>query len=186
MDKREQILIAALNLFVEFGFHGTPTSKIAKEAGVANGTLFHYFPTKEDLIIALYTDIKERMGCYIIENTTDEINLKETLKKQFLASMYWALEYKAEFHFVEQFNSSPFLSHVALEVVEKYMKPFMVRLNKGIEDKVIKPMPVDLLFTLISSQIYGLNNYLVANKFSNAKQHQIINDTYELLWDMIS
>ena len=54
MEKREKILAAALNLFVEFGFHGTPTSKIAQKAGVANGTLFHYFATKEELVVALF------------------------------------------------------------------------------------------------------------------------------------
>jgi AcrR family transcriptional regulator len=42
MDKQQEILSAALQLFVANGFHGTATSKIAKEAGVANGTLFHY------------------------------------------------------------------------------------------------------------------------------------------------
>jgi AcrR family transcriptional regulator len=39
LDKKEEILKTALKLFVEFGFHATPTSKIAKEAGIANGTL---------------------------------------------------------------------------------------------------------------------------------------------------
>ncbi len=77
MDKREKILKAALHLFVEFGFHGTPTSKIANKAGVANGTLFHYFATKEALIIALYIDIKQQMGCFIAENTTGEQLLKK-------------------------------------------------------------------------------------------------------------
>ena len=62
MDKRQQILDAALKLFVEYGFHGTPTSLIAKEAGVANGTLFHYFSTKDELVVALYSSIKSRMS----------------------------------------------------------------------------------------------------------------------------
>ncbi|HII99417.1 MAG TPA: helix-turn-helix transcriptional regulator, partial [Methanoregula sp.] len=57
-DKREAILNTALNLFVERGFYGTPTSLISKEAGVATGTLFFYFRTKEDLIDTLYLRIK--------------------------------------------------------------------------------------------------------------------------------
>lgn len=52
MDKRKAIMEAALKLFTERGFHGTTTTQISKEAGVATGTLFNYFPTKEDLIIA--------------------------------------------------------------------------------------------------------------------------------------
>ena len=57
-DKREAILKTALNLFTERGFHNTPTSLIAKEAGVATGTLFHYFKNKEILINELYLHIK--------------------------------------------------------------------------------------------------------------------------------
>ena len=45
-DNREKILTTALTLFTERGFFGTPTSLISKEAGVATGTLFFYFPTK--------------------------------------------------------------------------------------------------------------------------------------------
>ncbi|MCK5033837.1 MAG: helix-turn-helix transcriptional regulator, partial [Calditrichia bacterium] len=52
-EKREAILKATLNLLVERGFHDTPTSLIAKEAGVATGTLFHHFKNKEELINAL-------------------------------------------------------------------------------------------------------------------------------------
>ncbi len=48
-DKRTTIMKAALKLFTERGFHGTSTAQISREAGVATGTLFNYFPTKEDL-----------------------------------------------------------------------------------------------------------------------------------------
>ena len=68
IDSKEEILKAALKLFVEFGFHATPTSKIAKEAGVANGTLFHYYKTKEELILALYSDTKKRLTEYMYSN----------------------------------------------------------------------------------------------------------------------
>lgn len=46
-DKRQAILETALRLFVDQGFHGTSTASIAKQAGVATGTLFHHFPTKK-------------------------------------------------------------------------------------------------------------------------------------------
>ena len=58
MEKVDKILEAALQLFTSKGFHGTPTSEIAKTAGVANGTLFHYFKTKEELINNLYLHVK--------------------------------------------------------------------------------------------------------------------------------
>lgn len=48
--KRMQIIRAALDLFVERGYYGTKTSQISKRAGISEGLLFHYFPTKELLL----------------------------------------------------------------------------------------------------------------------------------------
>jgi len=182
MDKRTQIFEAALKLFVEFGFHGTPTSKIAQEAGVANGTLFHYFPTK----VALFTETKGKMIEYVTENSVIENTLKGILKGQYLSTLYWAMDNKLEFRFVEQFKTSPYLTMIASEEMEKHLKPLFEMLNKGIEAKIVKPLPLDLMLSLISSHTYGLNNYLINNDFSKAKQHQIISDTFELIWEMIS
>lgn len=53
MTTREKILEAALKLFSEKGFNGAVTSEIAKEAGVAEGTIFRYFPTKKDLLFSV-------------------------------------------------------------------------------------------------------------------------------------
>ncbi|MFD1820541.1 DNA-binding transcriptional regulator, AcrR family [Pseudarcicella hirudinis] len=185
MDKRKKILEAALKLFVALGFHGTPTSKIAQEAGVANGTLFHYFPTKDDLILGLYTDIKIRMTAFVNENAKPEDTFKATMKGQYLASLYWALDHKTEFSFKQQFHNSPFHLLLNQEEIEKQLKPHFDMLRKGIEDKIIKPLPVDYIHTLISSHTFGLNQYLTSNEFSTVKQHQLISDTFELLWDMI-
>src|SRR5215469_6511149 len=49
---REAILRAALELFAKQGFYKTTTKAISRKAGIAEGTLFNYFKTKEDL--ALY------------------------------------------------------------------------------------------------------------------------------------
>lgn len=48
--KKMQIIQAALDLFVERGYYGTKTSQISKRAGISEGLLFHYFPTKEILL----------------------------------------------------------------------------------------------------------------------------------------
>src|SRR5438094_3695885 len=54
---KERILAAALELFRAKGLNGTTTKAISRRAGIAEGTLFNYFKTKEDL--ALYFFQKE-------------------------------------------------------------------------------------------------------------------------------
>ena len=54
--RREQILATALGLFASQGFDATSTKQIAKEAGIAEGLIFHYFPTKASLLAAILED----------------------------------------------------------------------------------------------------------------------------------
>ncbi|MFN2217094.1 MAG: helix-turn-helix domain-containing protein, partial [Anaerolineae bacterium] len=51
--RRREILDAAHQVFAERGFHDTRMSDIAQVAGVSQGTLYHYFASKDDLFLAL-------------------------------------------------------------------------------------------------------------------------------------
>src|SRR5215475_11212025 len=53
-DKRERILVAAERVFARCGFFAARVSEIAKEAGVADGTIYLYFKSKDDLLISLF------------------------------------------------------------------------------------------------------------------------------------
>lgn len=186
MDKQEQILKAALKLFVENGFHGTPTSKIAQEAGVSNGTLFHYYKTKDELVIELFIYIKTRLSACIDGKKVEGETIKATFKRMFLSSMYWAIENPTEFRFTQQFHSSPYLSMVSNEEILKQMKFLMDFMQEAINARVLKPLPVDLLVTLLSSHIYGINEYLVASKLDTERQKEVIDQSFDLIWDMIT
>jgi AcrR family transcriptional regulator len=57
-DKRRAILEAALMICADRGIGGAPTSAISKAAGVAEGSLFTYFKTKDELLNELYLDLR--------------------------------------------------------------------------------------------------------------------------------
>lgn len=52
--KRERILLAAERIFARHGFFAARVSEIAKEAGVADGTIYLYFKSKDDLLISYF------------------------------------------------------------------------------------------------------------------------------------
>jgi AcrR family transcriptional regulator len=56
IDKRRQILDAAIGVFARQGFHSTRVSDIADEAGVAYGLVYHYFRSKEEVLNELFTE----------------------------------------------------------------------------------------------------------------------------------
>lgn len=186
LEKQEEILKAALKLFVEFGFHGTPTSKIAKEAGVANGTLFHYYKTKDDLILALYTDIKKRLTEHMYANVNPNDSLELIFRGMFLNTLEWSQDHKEEFYFVQQFNMSPFSSLISKEEIRRQAKPHLDMIHGGIKNKILKPLPAEFLYSLINNHIYGLSQYLTTADLSSQKQKKLINDSFDMIWDMIT
>ena len=56
IDKRRQILDAAIRVFARQGFHSTRVSDIADEAGVAYGLVYHYFNSKDEVLNELFTE----------------------------------------------------------------------------------------------------------------------------------
>ncbi len=58
---RERILAAALTLFAERGFSNTTSSALAKQAGIAEGTLFRHFRSKDAVLLALVALVKEQL-----------------------------------------------------------------------------------------------------------------------------
>src|SRR4029079_299809 len=56
IDKRRNILDAAIRVFARQGFHSTRVSDIADEAGVAYGLVYHYFKSKEEVLSELFAE----------------------------------------------------------------------------------------------------------------------------------
>src|SRR5687768_11079905 len=61
-DKRERILAAAERVFAKRGFFASRVSEIAKDAGVADGTIYLYFKSKDDLLISLFEDRMQQVN----------------------------------------------------------------------------------------------------------------------------
>ncbi|PKM82688.1 MAG: hypothetical protein CVU89_04090 [Firmicutes bacterium HGW-Firmicutes-14] len=61
ISREQQIKDAAIRVFSKKGFNGATTKEIAREAGVAEGTIFRYFRTKKDILLSL-------AGPYIVES----------------------------------------------------------------------------------------------------------------------
>ena len=60
--KYKQIIDAAVIVIAENGYHQAQVSKIAKQAGVADGTIYLYFKNKEDILISVF---QEKMGLFV-------------------------------------------------------------------------------------------------------------------------
>ncbi|MGG3888595.1 TetR/AcrR family transcriptional regulator [Metabacillus fastidiosus] len=78
--KYKQIIDAAVIVIAENGYHQAQVSKIAKQARVADGTIYLYFKNKEDILVSLF---REKMGSFIRE-MEKEIPSKQTASEKLL------------------------------------------------------------------------------------------------------
>ncbi len=69
----ERILEAALNLFSEKGYSGASTSEIAKEANVAEGTIFRYFPQKKDMLLGVVSKLVDAVSDQMVMTPLEKI-----------------------------------------------------------------------------------------------------------------
>lgn len=87
---KDQILEAALNLFIAQGFDATPTSQISKEANVSTGTLFYYFPNKNLLLEQLYLSVKKELSTYVQQKDDFTLPTKKRLFTFLKSYVEWA------------------------------------------------------------------------------------------------
>lgn len=72
-SKEERILEAAIEIFAEKGYNGTTTKEIAMKAGVAEGTIFRYFPKKRDILHSILLKLIEILVPKIVGSGLKEI-----------------------------------------------------------------------------------------------------------------
>ncbi|WP_129715128.1 TetR/AcrR family transcriptional regulator [Pedobacter sp. SYP-B3415] len=185
MDKREKLLQTALELFVSRGFNDTPTSKIAKAAGIATGTLFYFFPTKDELIVSLYLKLKAQAAESIHLALTGAKSTKQVIKAYYEESLKWSLRNPNEFSFLAQFSNSPYLKKIGGHEISVQTAPVLQLFRSAIGEQQVADIDVDLLYALISNQVFGVNQYLSSNEFTADEQQKIIEHTFSLFWKMI-
>lgn len=184
-DKRAAIIKASLKLFTERGFHGTPTAMISKEAGVSTGTLFRYFPTKEDLINATYAAAKTQLARAITVGLAEEKTTEGKVRCIMGNTIRWSIANPREFMFVEQFSSSPYISRVTAEEV---MKDYQF-LDEVLEECVKKCKVRDVRRDLVLYMMYGVISAVVKKSLLDGPDQdldELIDESFRFVWDGIT
>ncbi len=180
-EKKAAIAGAAVRLFTERGFHGTPTSLIAREAGVSNGTLFHYFPTKEELINFAYFEVKSRMAEEIGRGVDGEQANREKMRRLWRNAVLWGVEHPDEYMFVQQFCSSPFVRKLPPEEFLKDAPAVYEILTETLGKTCFEGMPIEVAFSVISSPIDAVVRSII-NSGGNLDRDRLIDASFEIVW----
>lgn len=149
-EKIESIFNHTLILVKENGFHGTPMSQIAKHSDVAVGTIYHYFPSKEVLIVELYHYCKNKAHQYIFDDLDESLTYKEKFELVFRRFCDFHVQNEVIFSFMDQFYCSPFFELQNCKNKDGlYEQNHIVNfLQEGIEKKYLKDVDVHSLTSI--------------------------------------
>lgn len=182
-DKKEAILKSTLELIKDNGFHGTPISKIAKHAGVASGTIYHYFPSKDAIIITLHQKIKKEMVAAMFNDT----NSGKTYKQQFFEGWINLCKYfinnPSALIFHEQFTNSPYAKIISKKESRGSINKFNEFFQYGMDKGYLKKMEYLLIASAVFGCIRATAKYHVTGRFGfkDADLCKIAN----IIWDGI-
>lgn len=163
MDKRERILKAALQLFNRYGFDNTPTARISKEAGVATGTLFNYFRSKEELINVLYLTCKESLTRRLSLGLEQETTFRSKLKRIYINYIGWSLDHTDEFLFFQQFCNASCIGETTRKEGLSKFNNIMELIAEGIEQEIIKKINLDYMSNLLMGILNANTYYFIDN-----------------------
>jgi AcrR family transcriptional regulator len=81
IDRRGELLHAAVCVFARKGFHASRVGDIAEEAGVAHGLLYHYFRSKDEVLETIFRDAWERLATETDRIESSGVPLREQLRR---------------------------------------------------------------------------------------------------------
>lgn len=156
VDKREQIMTAALDLFVERGFFGTAVPEIADRAGVGAGTIYRYFESKEALVNEIYREQKLSFG----RIATDEFPVTAPTREQF--RVLWtrmarfAIEHPSSFVFLELHHHARYLDAASRAVEQRMIELFARVVINAQARGELKPGDPRVLMGLVMGGFVGV------------------------------
>jgi len=132
-DRRAVILDAALKTFVKRGYPDTKVAEIAAGAGVAEGTLYNYFQSKEDLLLALFD---EKWSMIISEISKKIQRLDDPNKKLKAIFATVVMMFKKDRHLAELFmvdikQSSIFMNNYTINRIVEFLDLIEEILEEG-------------------------------------------------------
>lgn len=183
-EKRTKLLSSALKLFVTNGVTNTSTAEIAKEAGTAAGTLFLYFPTKQNLVDELILKIAREQSDHINEILKPSLSARETFFAIWYGTIHWFLENMDAYQYVQQVRDTGMISESTVQESNQLFGYYYVAIQKGLAEGSIKAQPLGLIGAFLYQDIVAVMNYIRREPNANNLEETILQG-FEIYWDGI-
>jgi len=177
-DKRNAILAAATEVFAERGL-AAATSAISQAAGVAEGTLFTYFNTKDELINALYCAIKLELADAMMSDFPRRASLRTRLQHVWDGYARWGIANPQQHKVLQQIVV---WSGLTEESKRAGTAPFL-EIEKMAQAAVAQHLFLDRPLEFIAATLSAMADTTIEFMRRSPKQADLYrNSGFEMLW----
>ncbi|WP_010532453.1 TetR/AcrR family transcriptional regulator [Lentibacillus jeotgali] len=177
--KYNQIIEAAVEVIAENGYHASQVSKIAKKAGVADGTIYLYFNNKEDILISVF---EEKMGQFIekIAHAISNMNNAEEKLLKLIEMHFHQLSEDHHLAIVTQLELRQSNTDLRLKI-NSILKPYLTVIDDIIiEGTRTNMFRDDLNVLLIRQMIFGTLDEIVTNWVMKEQKYDLVRKAPEV------
>jgi AcrR family transcriptional regulator len=181
-DKRSAILAAAVRVIVAHGL-SAPTAQIAREAGVANGSLFTYFETKAALFNQLYLELKAEMASAALEGLPTGADVREQFAHAWTQWMRWAVRHPAQRRALALLGVADEITPASHAIGRQTMADLATLMERARTNGAMRDAPFALVAALMNAVAEATMDVMLQDS-ANADAHCRVG--FDALWHMLS
>lgn len=180
-NKSQLIFQSTLGLVKEKGLAGITMSEIARNAGMATGTLYIYFKCKEKLINTIFADCRKASVESYFRNYDASLPFKSGFTTVWMNMLHFRTNNFDEVVFMEQCYHSPFINACTQQLTEQTTRPLFQLIERGKEENVFKNLDT---FTLLVFMIGSIQEGVKKAHYSGKPLHEkTIRAMFSMCWD---
>jgi AcrR family transcriptional regulator len=181
-DKRNAIIAAATRVIASEGL-GAATATMAREAGVANGSLFTYFETKADLFNQLYLELKAEMALAALAGLPAEAELRQQVFHIWSNWLNWAVSRPERRRALAQLGVSEEITPATRAEAHKTMARIAELLERSRANGPMCDAPMGFVAAIMNSLADATTDFMIQDPI-NADRHCQVG--FDALWRMLS
>lgn len=183
-NKQQDIRNATIAEVAAVGSTGVSVNKIAKRAGVSVGTIYRFYETKDDLLFAVYLDVKTDIHNAIMGATNAQQHTADKIHAMWFGLVDYAIKAPQDFLFVEMLAPEARVNSRDTTALEKMRSEILQQLEDGVANG-----------TLVNASTKSIELMLAAPAISLAKRSSLLgtkpdqeqlDEVFSLVWASIS
>lgn len=180
-EKRSALLEAATRIIVAQGL-SAPTARIAKEAGVPNGSLFTYFETKTELFNQLYRELKGEMAAAALKGVLAVAEPRQRFFRVWQNWTNWAVAFPEKRQALAQLSVSGEITAESRAFGHKVMADLAELADRSRANGPMSKAPLGFVLAIMNAVAESTMDYMTQDA-KNAKKH--CKEGFDALWRMV-